>query len=148
MAIAVIACRQANGAGWGAGHNTDSTLKAQRTHARRWNLNLRSMDWSKEISNSFAVSRSAVCSLRYGFGPAPLRVMLVSLKFGFWPAGGALSRPSRENLSSVDGPDTSVRIRPPAGAPSRPQRARASRGRAQVPRGAFAAPPWPSRAPF
>ena len=71
MAIAVIACRQANGAGWGAGHNTDSTLKAQRTHARRWNLNLRSMDWSKEISNSFAVSLAARLygSGGYGFGP-------------------------------------------------------------------------------
>ena len=71
MAIAVIACRQANGAGWGAGHNTDTTLKAQRTHARRWNLNLRSMDWSKEISNSFAVSLAARLygSGGYGFGP-------------------------------------------------------------------------------
>ena len=46
---------------------------------------------------------------------------------------------------SVDGPDASVRIRPLAGAPSRSQRARASRGRAQVPRGAFAAPPSPFR---
>ena len=70
MAIAVIACRQANGAGWGAGHNTDSTLKAQRTHARRWNLNLRSMDWSKEISNSFAVSLAARLYVAVrGFGP-------------------------------------------------------------------------------
>ena len=79
MAIAVIACRQANGAGWGAGHNTDSTLKAQRTHARRWNLNLRSMDWSKEISNSFAVSLVARLygSGGYRFGHS-VRMMLVS----------------------------------------------------------------------
>ena len=90
---------------------------------------------------------SVMCSVTFSiYCTRPRRGIAFSLKFGFWLPQAERSRPrSRECLFSVDGPDASVRIRPTAGAPSRQKRARAPRGRAQVPRGAFAAPPSPFR---